>query len=535
MKKSCKRALTSLLVCAFAVCAFASGCGNKGNSASDGSYVSTDWMERLLATGLDYGQDLSGGTASTAETLVVDLHTHMPTTDGAISATKIIANEFYKETGIKIKYVTNKNLNGEDNEVSEWLIKQVQTQTMPAISFSWSRFSDRDYYMNLNDVLDAPNQFVEAGAEGSEAWRDMFPEYLWTQKEQVNAAGEIIAVPVTLNAGSATCWFYNKSVYEKFGLSVPENWTEFLANASKIKGSGTDSDGNKVDYVAIAPYGNEKSINANNWVNTFSIGPSFAAYLMKNTDLDRDQDGTVSEAEQLRGVLKGYFSPTDAAHGEGAREYYRICKEYYADYLSEGWMNTDWQTKWNKGAVGMINNGVWQFKNELNAEAVHENWEFGMFPAPLTDSKSSKYALDFETSDGPYRSTSSLYVNLMKDGIKGNKQILKNAILFLQYLTTVDSVNLIIEEFGSELGAVKGTTPNEKLSEYWLNQKFPIVPACEWPAAYTVTQNSYLNANFSKWVKGELSDDAFYAAVDTYQKAGAEEYIANLKIDTSDW
>ena len=138
-------------------------------------------------------------------------------------------------------------------------------------------------------------------------------------------------------------------------------------------------------------------------------------------------------------------------------------------------------------------------------------------------------------SEGPYQSTSSLFVNIMKDGIKGNKSVLKNAILFLQYLTTVDSVNLIIEEHGAELGAVNNTTPNEKLSEYWLDQKFPIVPNCEWPDAFTVTQNSYLNANFSKWVKGEIDDATFYAAVDKYQKAGAEEYIESLGLDTSEW
>lgn len=536
MKKSLDKALALLITGTLFFAVFsAAGCSEEELDHSDGS-VAADWMDDLLATGLDYGQNLTGGIASTDDTLVVDLHTHMPTTDGTVSATKIIANEFYKETGIKVKYVSNKDLNGEDAEVSEWLIKRVNTETMPAISFSWSRFTDRDYYMDLTDVMNVPNQFAEAGAEGSERWKDMFPSYLWTQKEQVDAKGRIIAVPVTLNPGSATCWFYNKSIYEKFGLSVPKNWTEFLANASKIKGTGTDSDGNTGSYASIAPYGNEKSISAGNWVNTFSIGPSFVAYLMKNSDIDKNGDGTVSEAESLRGVTKNYFSPAaDAPYSAVARDYYRVLKDYYANYLPSGWINTDWQTKWNQGMVGMINNGVWQFKNELNAEAVHEGWDFGMFPAPLTDSSVSQYALDFETSDGPYQSTSALFVNLMKDGVKGNKTVLKNAILFLQYLTTAESIDLIIEENGAELGAVNGTTPNEKLSEYWLNQKFPVVPNCEWPQAFTVTQNSYLDSNFSKWVKSEIDDAAFYAAVDTYQKAGANEYIQSLGLDTSDW
>ena len=134
--KNLKKIFAAVMACALSLSAFA-GCSGDGDGNGDGGYVSTDWMEKLLATDLDYGQDLTGDIASTEDTLVVDLHTHMPTTDGTISATKIIANEFYKETGIKIKYVSNKDLNGQDEEVSEWLIKRVNTETMPAISFSW--------------------------------------------------------------------------------------------------------------------------------------------------------------------------------------------------------------------------------------------------------------------------------------------------------------------------------------------------------------------------------------------------------------
>lgn len=519
----------------FAACKNNPQDSTSGSSSDSGSggITQDDWVDALIATGLDYGQNLQGGTASTEDQLVVDLHTHMPTVDGTVSATKSIAQGFYERTGVKVKFVTDKDLKGEAAETSEWLIKKVQNEKMPAISFSWSEFTDRNYYMYLDEVMKLPNPFVTEG-NGSVQWKDMFYDYLWTQKEQVNANGNIIAVPITLNPGSATCWFYNKSIYNKFGMSVPKNFDEFLKNSKKATGTITDSDGKTSDVYAIAPYGNQLSVNANNWINKFSIGPSFAAYLMKNTDIDLDNDGTISTYEQLRGVVKGYFDPTDGgAYKEVARDYYKVSKDYYANYLANGWMNTDWQTKWNQGTVASINNGVWQFRNEFNAEAVHENWEFGMFPAPLADSKTSPYALDFETSHGPSKSTASLYVNVMKDGIKGNKTILKNTILFLQYLTTVDCIDYMIQENGAELGAVKGTTPDEMLQSYWLDQEFPVVPDCYWPDAYTTQQNNYLNSNFSKWVGGTISDAEFYAAVKQYQLQGAKDYMDNLGIDYS--
>lgn len=541
MKKIIKKIiLFTIVVCMLMFC-FACGESDNGGKNGDNNTNINDttteaWLEEIINTGLDYGQDLKGGIASTEDTLVVDLHTHMPTTDGTVSATKTIANEFYKLTGIKVRYVSDKDLKGESAEVSEWLIKKVQNEKMPAISFTFSKFTDRDYYIVLDEILKTPNQFTEVDELGHECWKDMFYDYLWTQEGQINARNEIIAVPITLSPGTATCWFYNKSIFKENGINVPNNFSEFLEQVDKLKGKEIiDSDGKTSTLYPIAPYQNQLQINANNWINRFSIGPSFANYLVLNTDIDLDGDGKLSEFEGLIGVLKGYFDPKNGPYKEVARDYYRVTYEYYTQYLSSGWINVDWQTKWNQGTVAMINNGVWQFTNEFNNEAVHENWDFGMFPSPLVDSKTSQYATDFEMSDGPTNSNSVFFLNLMKDGIKGNKTVLKNAILFLQFLTTVDCIDLIIQEHGAELGSVKGSTPDEKLSTYWLNQKFPVVPEAIWPDAYVTSCNNYLNANFSQWINGIINDDAFYSAVSQYQKQGAIEYLNNLKIDYSEY
>ncbi len=493
-------------------------------------------LDDLIAGGLDYGQDLTGGTSSTPERLSVDLHTLMPTLDGTISATKVIANNFAEITGIKIKYVADKPLLGEQDDVSEWLIQSVNNDSMPAISFSWSAFTDRDYYMDMTDILELPNVFVAEGEPGSEHWKDMFGSYLWKDVEILASNGDIIAVPLTLNPGSATCWYYNKNIWENNGLEIPRNWDEFIKNAEAIKGKqGMDTDGEMSDLYGIASYGNQKSLSLSNWASKFSIGPSFGATVLSTTDIDMDGDGIVTTQEQLRGVKKGYFSPLDSnPNNMVAREYYRVCKEYYAETLESGWMSTDYQEFWNKGRVSMIQNGLWQLTNEQNNLAVHTQWEFGMFVPPLVDKATSEYASDITYVTGPVEPSASAYLNIMKDGIKGDKTVLKNTILYLMYLTSVDCQDLIIQEHGACLGANIQSTPSTALAE-WLEQEFPVVPSVEWPAAYTTLENYYLDAAFASWVNGSITDDEFYAEVEKYQQQGADAYIESFDLDTSNW
>lgn len=493
-------------------------------------------LDQLIANGLDYGQNLTGGIPSDDNRLSVDLHTLMPTLDGSVSATKVIATKFEELTGIKIKYVNDKPLLGEQDDVSEWLIQSVNNDSMPAISFSWSAFTDRDYYMDLEDILQLPNVFVPAGQPGSAHWADMFESYLWKDSEMLASNGDIIAVPLTITPGSATCWYYNKSIWGKLELEIPTNWEEFIANAESVKGQkGYDTDGELSDLYGIASYGNQKSLSLSNWASEFSIGPSFGATIMANTDIDRDGDGTVTTQELLRGVKKGYFSANESnPNYMVAREYYRVCKEYYAETLEKGWMSTDYQEFWNKGRVGMIQNGLWQLTNELNNLAVHSQWDFGMFVPPLVDKATSEFASEITYVTGPYEPAANVYLNMMKDGIKGNKTVLKNTILYLMYLTSVDCQDLIIQEHGACLGANIQSTPSATLAE-WLEQDFPVVPNIEWPAAFTTLDNYYLDASFASWVNGSITDEQFYADVEKYQQQGADSYIASFNLDTSNW
>ena len=68
-----------------------------------------------------------------------------------------------------------------------------------------------------------------------EPWANQVEEIF---KPTVSADNELYGAPIT--GSSAGGILYNKKVYERLGLQVPETWAEFMANNAKIKAAGID-------------------------------------------------------------------------------------------------------------------------------------------------------------------------------------------------------------------------------------------------------------------------------------------------------
>lgn len=108
----------------------------------------------------------------------------------------------------------------------------------------------------------------------------------------------------------------------------------------------------------------------------------------------------------------------------------------------------------------------------------------------------------------------------MKPAVKDDPALEAAAVKFLKFLTVPENISMIVEEQGSSLGAVKGSTYNSVLDD-WLDQSFPIVPETNWPLAFNSEQNDKLNRLFGEWVLGRHTDDKFFEQVNTIQQAGA--------------
>lgn len=458
--------------------------------------------------------------------LLVDLHGWMPTLNTEPTAEnptvfrspQDIADKFHElYPNITIKWARNKPVGGLQAELAEWFTTQINAGTVPAIAFSWgTQYQDRDWYVPLDEYLDTPNEFVE----GNTKWRDLFPEYLWSNKTIANAKKEVVAIPLALYPGPATGYFYNKTAFQAAGLSsTPTTWEELIQASVKMKEAG---------YIGVSPTSILPNIQFGAWVQQFSIGPYMAAGIMAETDFDGNK--TVDTNEQLRGVKAGIYNPVDKLY---AQELFKQIKRYYTEVLELGWESTDYTTAWNEGKVGFREDGMWILQSENSNKS--RSFDYGVFPAPPISTDTTEYAGKVEyTEKGPYQPDPDLQLNIMKNAVEGKPEVLDAAVKFLKFLTTPENNSAMILEQGADIGAVKGAEVPPILSE-WLSQSFAIVPKAGWPNGFTEEQGIALDKNLELWVKGSMKDEEFFRKVNEIQQQGADDYIKSMNIDTSGW
>ena len=141
-------------------------------------------------------------TGEQENVLYVDLHCLMPTsstvsteTTIAVNASRTIAAEFERQTGIKIRWALDRYTKEDAAGAAEWYATAIRKGDVPAIGYTFgSKLQDRGYYLDLTEYLEQPNEFVE----GNERWRDQFPDYLFESPDVIDANGRIVSIPITL-------------------------------------------------------------------------------------------------------------------------------------------------------------------------------------------------------------------------------------------------------------------------------------------------------------------------------------------------
>lgn len=457
------------------------------------------------------------GNQDGTDTLLVDMHSYMPTKNTTptpespvvVQASRVIAEAYQERTGVTIKWADSKPTNGSTTEVSEWFTNQISGNRCPAIGFSWgTRFQERDYYVDLTPYLEQPNPYVP----GNTRWADLFEDYLWDCYEISDASGRVVAIPITLNPGSASGIYYNKDLFDQLGLSIPKTWKEYESVFNSLT----------VQYP-LTPWTNFKSVGLDQWVFEYSLSPAYAKKI--KSQVDTDGDGVVSGVEELSAVKNNLYNPLRSS---AAADLYYRAKEYYQDWLPTGWTTTDYTDRWNSGVVGMQENGLWNFQTESNN--TKRNFDFGVFAAPILDNTTTDFAAEMErVSIEECKPTPSLMLNVMKPAVEGNPELLEQAVDFLMWLTVPDNISTIVTEHGGSIGAVKGTASSPLLSD-WLAQDFPVLSDCRWPLGFTTQYTSEINRKFAEWVADSITDDEFFTALNNAQQNGASDVARALGI-----
>jgi multiple sugar transport system substrate-binding protein len=123
----------------------------------------------------------------------------------------------------------------------------------PDVKVTWNVFDHEGYKTAIRNFLtaDPPDlanwyagnrmaPFVKAGqfADVSDVWAaNGLSESLASAKASMTIDGKQWGIPYTYYQWGI---YYNKSVYQQVGVSVPRTWDEFLANCAKFKAAGID-------------------------------------------------------------------------------------------------------------------------------------------------------------------------------------------------------------------------------------------------------------------------------------------------------
>ena len=463
-------------------------------------------------------------------TLLVDLNTLMPTTNTepteqqpvVFRSIQDITDEFTEMfPNVTIQWAYSKKSAG---DWAQWMTTQISSEDAPDIvMMHGSEYSDRGWYIYLDDILDEPNIFVESG-RGSEHWKDMFPDYMWSSYMTCDATGKKVAVPVTCYPGTATAYFYNKDIFNELNLEIPRTWEEFKAVCKIITDAG---------YIAVAPWSLNATANVDVWDVQFSLGPTYAEKIKDQWDYDGN--GSMTQDELLRAVYEGVFYG-QGKNRENILSLYNEVKYKYKNILQTGAANTDYEPRWNKGEVAMMEDGLWRLRAEnVNAE---RKFEYGIFPTPVADSSTSEYCADFEFGEGAYNPPITESFNICKQAVeqKGEAHLLASK-LYLMWLTLPENINRMVDEkAGESLGAVYGTIIPSEIEEF-IRGEFARTPNCQWTRGVTVATQTTMSRHFQMWLQGnaKYGDDRFLKDYDKALHQGALDMINALGIDTSGW
>lgn len=341
---------------------------------------------------------------------------------------------------------------GVPGDSREWLVTQLSSGQAPDViqinvEDVWQD-TQKNWYVPLDKYLEAPNPFVEPGAPGSEQWWDIF-KYPIPTRGTMAPNGRMYCIVLDM---IETGIFYNKTIFAKLGLSPPKDWAEFINIQQKLKAAGYTP--MLVDRQCLADWGVDL------------VFEQVYGELREVLDLNYDP----RRGEYLHGYLdwdeiiflhrKGFFTPNDARW----HEVWRLLADW-RPYLAQDLnpIGTDFFRSFvtQKGAM------LWSHSMQVSRLVGdrQRGFEWGVFYLPPMTRQTSRFARGEEMcviggSGMQYCVTNSSYKDT---GDPETSERLKRVIAFLQFLTTPQNCEQVVNERIALLPNVKGVEPHAVL------------------------------------------------------------------------
>lgn len=413
--------------------------------------------------------------------------------------------------------------------LNQWMLPRLAAGTQMDIACNLGGaelFGDSDWFIDLSDMLETPNEYIPEGQPGHDRWADQWPTYLWSSNVIKNTKSEVVAIPYMLDCGAPTAYFYNKEIFAELNLEIPKTWEELFSICQIIKDAG---------YIPFAPHYINTNYDLQNWDTQFSLGPIYAQYVMD--ELDYNGDGMQDMAERVRAVKEGIYNPETHSY---AMDIWRQVKRKYdtvnSPILQEGFETTDYEPLWNEGKVAIMEGLMASLPYLLSNTEM--DFEFGLFPPPVISNDTYDYLPEARfTEAGPNKpDVASSWVFLKKSMEEKDPAVKEACIAFVKFMTVSENMSaVVLEKRGAILGSTSSCLIPPELEE-WMQQQFPIYPTTTgWLTANLADWRQQGNKLLEQWIYGYISDEEFARKLNEYSQADADAIIRSAGLDTTGW
>ncbi len=323
-----------------------------------------------------------------------------------IEGTQEIIDEFNAENeyGVIIKpdFVST-------NDYKEKLASMMARDAQPDIIYTFELGYLENYVnggkiVSLQKYLDDDPQWMESFYKGT--------------LEQLTYDGEVYGIPT---AQSMAVMYYNKKIFEKYHLQIPDTYEEYCQICDTLLENG-------VTPAALAATSQDAWL-VSQYVQQLSNG--IAGY------------------ELFRGLKNGTRSWNDTDMVEAARLFQEeIKKGYYEENFTEA-DGMDAKILFQTGGTAMFFTGTWEIPDFSDPEVCSEGGHIGCFMMPPV--KAENRNISVGSLDNSYAITT-------------NCKNVEAAVEFLKFLTSKESAEKLLYEYG-RMPATSIEADEERLSD----------------------------------------------------------------------
>ncbi len=259
-----------------------------------------------------------------------------------------------------------------------WVVTQFRANKAPDLGVQLfsevNRHYQKGWYVDLRPYLDKPNPYVT----GNKAWRDIFlPGVISTGTAPDNA---VYVLPTTL---TGTAIFYNKDIFKKVGVSVPETWAQFIEIQKKIKAAGTIP---FAFHMAGNPYQANWALRS---IQDMLLDSRLAA-IKGGSKPERNmiEGSGISQKELVAAIVRGDYNAKDAQW----LEQLRLLRQW-ADYWDPGWLAMNVDDAYRQFVTGK-DAMFWHSSSKvkpIKSDSLRK-FDYGTFGFPTITKESSPYA-----------------------------------------------------------------------------------------------------------------------------------------------